>query len=89
MNLDVPPPWYSLSVETCSGRTRICPGGDTACREGVARDGYVAISNYEFCRRDDLRTLPRPAGVAVLLGVLLAAALAVRSVRRLRQARSG
>ncbi len=31
--MDVPPPWYQLSNQGCSGTPRRCAGGDQACRE--------------------------------------------------------
>jgi hypothetical protein len=83
--MDVPPPWYTVAGETCSGETRRCGGGDVACREQAERDGYVAISNYSFCRRDEVHTVPTMNAVVVL--VLCAAAVAAVVVRRRLRAR--
>ncbi len=80
--VDVPPPWYELSAETCTGDARRCGGGDVACRRQAEKDGYVAVSLYEFCRKDDVHTIPRPAGVVVLLGLLALGGAAVRRARR-------
>ena len=82
--MDVAPPWYTLSAEVCSGETRLCAGGDAACRQQAGRDGYVAVSLYAFCRREEVRTVPRPAGAVLLLGLLALVAVVLRRVRRAR-----
>jgi hypothetical protein len=51
--MDVAPPWYELSHEVCAGETRGCSGGDAACRQQAEKDGYVAVSLYSFCRREE------------------------------------
>jgi hypothetical protein len=68
--MDVAPPWYELSHPACGGATRGCGGGDLACREAAGKDGYVAISNYSFCHRDEVRTEPSLSGF-LLMAVLL------------------
>ena len=77
--MDVPPPWYTVTGETCSGETRSCGGGDEACRAQAARDGYVARSgsNYAFCKRDETHTVPT-AGGAILPSALSLGAIVVR-----------
>lgn len=82
--MDVAPPWYTLTAETCSGDTRSCAGGDTACREQARTEGYVAVSNYAFCRRQEVHTIPQPAGAALLVGVLAAISVVLWRVRRAR-----
>ena len=82
--MDVPPPWYELRHEVCSGETRRCGGGDTVCHQQAQRDGYVAVSLYEFCRREEIHTIPRPAGVALLVGLLAVVGVALWRVRRTR-----
>jgi hypothetical protein len=85
--MDVPPPWYTVTGETCSGETRSCGGGDEACRAQAARDGYVAMSgsNYAFCKRDETHTVPTAGGVILLA---LAAGALVVFWRRTRRARA-
>ena len=84
--MDVPPPPYQLTTEVCSGPTRRCGGGDVACYQRAEKDGYVRVSIYDFCRADDIHTVPRPAGVVlalVFLAVLGCALwLGLRAVRR-------
>jgi len=82
--MDVAPPWYELSHEVCSGETRRCGGGETACVQQAEKDGYVAVSIYSFCRREEVHTVPRPAGAALLVGLLAAISVALRRVRRAR-----
>jgi hypothetical protein len=89
--MDVAPPWYTVSGETCSGETRRCGGGDAACQAQAERDGYVPISIYSFCKRDEVRTVPTLNAVVMLalcLAVLAAAVLALtRRARRTRPPR--
>jgi hypothetical protein len=80
--MDVAPPWHTLTAEVCSGETRRCPGGDTVCRQQAAKDGYVPVSLHELCRRDEVHTVPRPAGAALLVGLLLALGLVLWRLRR-------
>jgi len=82
--MDVPPPWYELSHEVCSGETRRCGGGDRACHQQAAADGYVSVSLYELCRREEIHAVPRPAGAALLLGLLAAVGVVLWRVRRAR-----
>jgi len=86
--VDVPPPWYALSIDGCASNTRICVGSDAACRDRAQHDGYVAISTYQFCKRDDVRTVPRPAGGVLIFAVVLGGAFVVRLLRRKRVAKS-
>lgn len=74
--MDVPPPWYTATGEACSGETRRCGGGDAACRAQAEREGYVAISNYSFCRQDEVHTVPTMNAVVLGVVVFFAAALA-------------
>ena len=83
--MDEPPPWYEPTHEVCSGETRRCGGGDMACHHQAEKDGYVAVSLYEFCRQEEVHTIPRPAGAALL--VSLCAVIGV-VLWRLRRARS-
>lgn len=87
--MDVAPPWYELSHEVCSGETRGCSGGDVACREQAAKDGYVAVSNYSFCRREEVHTMPRPAGWVALLGLAVAVGLMVWKRTRAKMEQAG
>ena len=80
--MDVAPPWYSMSAETCSGEARHCAGGDTACRQQAQGDGYVAISTYALCRREEIHTIPRPAGAALLVSLLATVSVVLWRVRR-------
>jgi hypothetical protein len=75
--MDVPPPLYELTTEACSGPTRRCGGGDVACYQQAEKDGYVRVSLYAFCRRDEIHTVPRPLGTALLLGLFAAVGVAV------------
>ncbi len=84
--MDVAPPWYELSGQTCSGATRGCSGGDVACREQAEKDGYVAVSNYSFCRRDEVRTVPSTGGFLLMALVLVVAGGAVIGWRRRKRA---
>ena len=68
--MDVPPPWYTVTGEACSGETRSCGGGDAACRAQAEHDGYVAISNYSFCRQDEVHTVPTMTAVVVVVVVI-------------------
>ena len=83
--MDIPPPWYQLSHPACSGTTRSCAGGDGACRNQAAKDGYVAISNYSFCRRDEVRTEPSMSGLGLVAILAVAAGAAVIGWRRRRR----
>jgi hypothetical protein len=84
--VDVPPPWYTVAGDTCSGETRSCGGGDDVCRTQAERDGYVAISNYSFCRRAEVHSVPTASGVLLIIvcvGVIAAAiVVAKRRSRR-------
>jgi hypothetical protein len=82
--MDEPPPRYELSHDVCSGETRRCGGGDTACYQQAEKDGYVAVSIYSFCRREEVHTVPRPAGAAVLVGLLAAVSIILWRLRRAR-----
>jgi hypothetical protein len=82
--MDVPPPWYELSHDVCFGETRRCGGGDAACRQQVQKDGYIAVSLYSFCRKEEVHTVPRPAGAALLVGFLAVVAVALWRQRRSR-----
>ncbi len=82
--MDVSPPWYTPTSETCLGETLRCGGGDQACHRQAEHDGYVAVSLYTFCRREDVRTVPRPAGAALLVGFLVLVSIALWRVRRAR-----
>ena len=84
--MDVPPPWYQISHPACSGQTRGCSGGDQACREQAAKDGYVAISNYSFCRKDEVHAEPTVSGFGLLAILAVAAGAAVVGWRRRRRA---
>jgi hypothetical protein len=87
--MDVPPPPYQLTTEVCSGPTRRCGGGDLACYQQAEKDGYVRVSLYGFCRQDQIHTVPRPAGAALLVGLVVVAGVALWWVRRLRAHRRG
>jgi hypothetical protein len=82
--MDIPPPWYELSHEVCSGEMRRCGGGDAACHQQAEKDGYVAVSLYAFCRREEVHTAPRPAGAALLVGLLAVISVALWRARRAR-----
>lgn len=84
--MDIAPPWYELSHPACTGVTRSCAGGDEACHAAAAKDGYVAVSNYSFCRRDEVRTEPRLGGLLLMALILVAAGAAVVGLRRRRRA---
>ncbi|MFS8068939.1 MAG: hypothetical protein ACMG6S_21470 [Byssovorax sp.] len=85
--MDIPPPWYQLSNQGCSGTTRSCSGGDQACREQAEKDGYVAVSTYSFCRRDEVRTEPSVNGLVFLVATLaIVAGAAVVGWKRRRRA---
>lgn len=83
--MDIPPPWYQLSNQGCSGTPRRCAGGDQACRELAGKDGYVAISTYAFCRREEVRTEPSASGLVLLAIPLVAAGAAVIGWKRRRR----
>jgi hypothetical protein len=83
--MDIPPPWYQLSHPACSGATRGCAGGDPSCREQAAKDGYVAISHYSFCRRDEVRAEPTMSGIGLLVIFAVAAGAAVVGWRKRRR----
>jgi hypothetical protein len=80
--VDVSPPWYTPTAQVCLGETRSCEGGDTACHQQAVRDGYVGISIYRYCRRDDVHTVPRPAGAVLAIGLLAALSVVLWRVRR-------
>jgi hypothetical protein len=84
--MDVPPPPYQLTEEVCSGPTRHCSGGDVRCVQQAQKDGYVGVRLYEFCKSDDIHTVPRPTGVVLALSLLAVLGCAVwlglRAVRR-------
>jgi hypothetical protein len=84
--MDIAPPWYELGRRGCSGETRGCSGGDEACHAQAEKDGYVAISLYSFCRRDQVRTEPTASGVMLIaaLGVVAAGGALVAWKRRKR-----
>jgi hypothetical protein len=82
--MDVAPPWYELSHEVCAGEVRRCGGGDAACRQQAEKDGYVAVSLYAFCRREEVHTVPRPAGAALLVALLAVVGVVLWRVRRAR-----
>ena len=82
--MDVPPPWYELTHDICAGETRSCAGGDTACHQQAVRDGYVGVSIYSFCRREEVHTVPRPGGAALLFALLAAIGIALWRGRRAR-----
>jgi hypothetical protein len=82
--MDVTPPWYELSHEVCSGETRRCGGGDAVCHQQAEKDGYVAVSLYAFCRREEVYTVPRPAGAALLVALLAVVGVVLWRVRRAR-----
>lgn len=84
--MDIAPPWYELSHQGCSGETRGCSGGDGACHDQAAKDGYVAISLYSFCRRDQVRTEPRLGGLLLMAALILAAGGAVMAWKRRKRA---
>ena len=71
--MDIAPPWYELSQAGCGGETRRCAGGDQACHADAEKDGYVAISTYSFCRRDEVRTEPRLGGFLLMAALVVAA----------------
>ena len=70
--MDVTPEPYELTTEVCSGPTRSCRGGDVRCVQQAQKDGYVAVRLYEFCRQDEIHTVPRPTGVVLALALLVA-----------------
>ena len=81
--MDVAPPWTTMTGKTCAGETRRCGGGDATCYAKAERDGYVAISNYSFCKRDEVHTVPTGSGLFVVLATAAAVvAAAVVLVRR-------
>jgi hypothetical protein len=86
--MDEPPPWHELSRRICYGETRRCGGGDAACRREAENDGYVSVSLYDFCRREEIHTVPRPASAALLVGLLAVISVVLWRVRRLRRVRS-
>jgi hypothetical protein len=87
--MDVPLLPFELIETRCSGQMRRCVGGDKACRKRARDDGYVAISNYVYCRPEDVHTVLLSDGI-VLVVVLFAvvAAGAWFAWRRVRRARS-
>jgi hypothetical protein len=82
--MDEPPPPYELSHEVCWGETRECGRGDMACSQKAEKDGYVAVSRSSFCRREEVHTVPRPAGAALLIALLAAGGVVLWRVRRAR-----
>ena len=86
--MDITPPWFKLTGEACSGPSESCAGGDGACIARVTRDGYVAISNYAYCRADEVRTVPTVSGAVLAVGLVagLGVAALVRWRRRSRPA---
>ena len=84
--MDVAPPWYELTHPGCSGATRGCSGGDAACRDQAVKDGYVAVSLYSYCRRDEVRTEPRLGGLLVMAALVVAGGGAMVAWRRRRRA---
>jgi hypothetical protein len=84
--MDVAPPWYELTHQGCSGETRGCSGGDMACRDQAAKDGYVAVSLYSFCRRDEVRTEPRAGGLLLMALLVIAAGGGAVAWRRRQRA---
>jgi hypothetical protein len=61
-----------------------CRGGDAACHQQAEKDGYVAVSLYAFCRREEVHTVPRPAGAALLVALLAVVGVVLWRVRRAR-----
>jgi hypothetical protein len=55
-----------------------------ACRQQAQKDGYVAVSLYSFCRREEVHTVPRPAGAALLVALLAVVGVALWRVCRAR-----
>ncbi len=82
--MDIPPPWYTPTARICSGETRGCSGGDAACHQQAARDGFVAISTYSFCRREEIHTVPTPEGAGLLFAFLVLISIVLWRVRRAR-----
>ena len=80
--MDVAPPWYTPTAQVCLGETRSCSGGDTACQQQAARDGYVGISLYHFCRRDEVHSVPTAGGAVLAIGLLAALSVVLWRVRR-------
>ncbi len=72
--MDVAPPWYELTRSACGGAARGCSGGDEACHAQAAKDGYVAISNYSFCRRDEVRAGPTASGFMLIAALVVVGA---------------
>jgi hypothetical protein len=86
--MDVAPPWYELSHPACGGATRGCSGGDLACREAASKDGYVAVSNYSFCHRSEVRTEPTLSGFLLMAMLLFGVGAASVAWRRRLHARA-
>jgi hypothetical protein len=63
--MDVSPPCYTCRpTEAARARLAAAAAGDTACRQQAENDGHVPISLYQFCPREDVHIVPRPAGIA-------------------------
>ncbi len=69
--MDVAPEWYQdWERASCANPTRRCGGGDQVCADDAVRDGYVRISNYDFCPAGDVRHGPGvTAYYAIVLGL--------------------
>lgn len=85
--MDVAPEWHSdWSRRTCGGEERRCDGGDKACREQAKSEGYVQISLYSLCRKEDLRSEPGTTAYVAAAGAAVAlVALGVFFVLRLKK----
>jgi hypothetical protein len=66
------------------GRGAALGRGDAACHQQAEKDGYVAVSLYAFCRREEVHTVPRPAGAALLVALLTVVGVVLWRVRRAR-----
>jgi hypothetical protein len=82
--MDVAPEWHEDWTRTdCAGQTRRCAGGDKACAEEAQRDGYVFISLYSLCKKEEVVHSPGTAAYASIGvgGALVIAAGVVIALR--------
>jgi hypothetical protein len=85
--MDVAPEWHEDWTRTqCSGETRRCAGGDQACANAAQKDGYVFISNYTLCRKEQVTHTPGTATYTSIgagaVGLIVAGVVVWRLTRR-------